>query len=136
MDRPHVLKNISANTCVLCGVLPETHSHLFFECVYSSKIWSNISGKSNFHSPTMQWDLFLQWASANFGQRNNFSHLLARHAISTTVYFIWQERNHRVFKNQAKTVDSLTKDAIITMRSLLLNYRNAIPDAVKRDWNL
>ncbi|GJY46647.1 hypothetical protein Tco_0435710 [Tanacetum coccineum] len=31
--------DLSSLRCSLCGLQPDSHEHLFFECVYSSKVW-------------------------------------------------------------------------------------------------
>ncbi|KAJ6393467.1 hypothetical protein OIU77_022841 [Salix suchowensis] len=136
MDLPHVQQLISSSTCVLCGLLPETHNHLFFECEYSRLVWGNISSKINIRSPTLNWNLFMQWAATRFKHKSKCSHYIARQAISTSIYVIWQERNSRVFKNQHKAADTLTMEAINIMRILFLHCHKPIPIALQNEWNL
>ncbi|KAJ6332776.1 hypothetical protein OIU77_008765 [Salix suchowensis] len=95
MDRPHVQRKVTVNVCVLCGVQPETHTHLFFQCGYSSALWVHLSTKAGAICPFSQWDDILQWASSNFHHKKNFSHNLACYALSTSVYLTYlQQQAH------------------------------------------
>jgi hypothetical protein len=45
----------------------------------------------------MQWNLLLQWATSNYRKRKNIHHIIARLSMFTIVYYIWFERNNRIF---------------------------------------
>ena len=136
MDKPHVSNMITSNLCVLCGERPETHAHLFFQCSYSSRVWNAIISKVGIAIPPMRWDCLLQWAASNFHHKGKFDHMLVRHAITSSVYFLWQERNARVFNNKHKEAATLSKEAMMQLRILLLHYKKPIPARVKECWNL
>ncbi|WZZ64523.1 hypothetical protein YC2023_075893 [Brassica napus] len=38
-------------TCLLCGTANESGNHLFFDCQYSSEVWSRVCAKLNHHAP-------------------------------------------------------------------------------------
>ncbi|KAJ6397273.1 hypothetical protein OIU84_020275 [Salix udensis] len=105
-------------------------------CSYSHRLWTSISSKAGIDSPNLSWDLFLQWASDKFHHKASFHHLLARHAITSATYFIWQERNSRVFKQQRKPVELLINEALMQIRILLLHYEKEIPYKIgrAREW--
>ncbi|KAJ6287587.1 hypothetical protein OIU77_005040 [Salix suchowensis] len=136
MDRPHVQRMVSVNSCVLCGVQPETHMHLFFQCGFSSALWVHLLSKAGMSCPFSQWDDILQWASSNFRHKTNSSHILGCYALSTSVYLTWQERNQRVFNNTHRVVSMLKDEGVKTIRTLLLNQNNLMPPTVRSEWNL
>ncbi|KAB5534530.1 hypothetical protein DKX38_017616 [Salix brachista] len=127
MDKPHVSNMISSNLCVLCGERPETHAHLFFQCSYSSRVWTAIISKVGIAIPPMRWDCLLQWAASHFHHKGKFDHMMVRHAITSSVYFLWQERNARVFNNKHKEAATIAKEAMMQLRILLLHFKKAIP---------
>ena len=86
--------------------------------------------------PPMRWDCLLQWAASNFHHKGKFDHMLVRHAITSSVYFLWQERNARVFNNKHKEAATLSKEVMMQLRILLLHYKKPIPIRVKECWNL
>jgi hypothetical protein len=87
-----------------CGLHTETHDHLFFHGHYSSSsVWGTINNKANMQLvilpwPASSWNHLLLWASTTY-QKKNITHMIARLLLSTMVYFIWQERNNRIFSN-------------------------------------
>ncbi|KAJ6752502.1 hypothetical protein OIU85_002875 [Salix viminalis] len=127
MDKPHVSIMITSNLCVLCGERPETHAHLFFQCSYSSRVWNAIISKVGIAIPPMRWDCLLQWVASNFHHKGKFDHMMVRQAITSSVYFLWQERNARVFNNKHKEAATISKEAMMQLRILLLHYKKPIP---------
>uniref|UniRef100_A0A6N2KRN2 Reverse transcriptase zinc-binding domain-containing protein n=1 Tax=Salix viminalis TaxID=40686 RepID=A0A6N2KRN2_SALVM len=136
MDRPHVQRIISDNVCVLCRESPETHGHLFFECGYSRELWEVIASKVHLNIPNMNGIPLLMWAATNCTGKKRFDHLLSRHALLIATYFVWQERNRRVFQNQWKTSRTLTGEALHQLRTLLLQHTKPIPEWAMNEWNL
>lgn len=99
MDRLH--GRVTSTTCILCGIHMETHDHLFFECHYTNLVWTSICHKANMHWPHQPWTQLFHWTASYYKQRNDSEHMIARILLSTAVYFLWFERNNRVFTNTA-----------------------------------
>uniref|UniRef100_A0A6N2KQ62 Reverse transcriptase zinc-binding domain-containing protein n=1 Tax=Salix viminalis TaxID=40686 RepID=A0A6N2KQ62_SALVM len=91
----------SNGTCSLCNSQIETHDHLFFDCTYSRLVWEQ--------------DL-LTWASQKWTSKIQFSHLLAKLALSSTCYFLWQERNKRFFQQAHRPHNAIATDIIQQIR--------------------
>ncbi|KAJ6371997.1 hypothetical protein OIU77_002337 [Salix suchowensis] len=111
--------------CVFCG-----------SCSYSSRVWNAIISKVGIAIPPMRWDCLLQWVASNFHHKGKFDHMMVRQAITSSVYFLWQERNARVFNNKHKEAATISKEAMMQLRILLLHYKKPIPVRVKECWNL
>ncbi|KAJ6976205.1 hypothetical protein NC653_031908 [Populus alba x Populus x berolinensis] len=78
------------------------------------------------------------WSSATYTKKNDITHLIARLLLSTTVYFIWHERNNRVFNN-AFQPPSATVDAIlqrIRIHITNMNYEGTCPSIIQDIWGL
>uniref|UniRef100_A0A6N2LY47 Reverse transcriptase zinc-binding domain-containing protein n=1 Tax=Salix viminalis TaxID=40686 RepID=A0A6N2LY47_SALVM len=115
---------------------PKTHGHLFFECGYSRELWEVIASKVHLNIPNMNGIPLLMWAATNCTGKKRFGHLLSRHALSIATYFVWQERNRRVFQNQWKTCRTLTGEALHQLWTLMLQHTKPIPEWAMNDWNL
>ncbi|KAJ6940685.1 hypothetical protein NC651_006728 [Populus alba x Populus x berolinensis] len=101
----------TASSCILCGLQAETHDHLFFQCPYSSTVWRELSAKTLYSWPTTTWQRLLQWAASSFRKPKEFTHILSRMVLSTTVYYIWYERNNRFFNNAYRSSHELMTEA-------------------------
>jgi len=138
MDRLHMTGIISSATCMLCDHHIETHDHLFFQCSYSTFVWKTVSNKALVHWPSTTWDHLLQWSSNIYTKNNDITHLIARLLLSTTVYFIWHERNNRVFHNNfqppSATVDAILQRIRIHIRNI--NYAGNCPSLIQDIWGL
>lgn len=80
-------------SCVLCRDPLETRNHLFFECPYSTEVWSLLMRgllQSNF---TTQWVELMELVLDTTG--GLLQTFLTRYALQATIYTLWRERNNR-----------------------------------------
>ncbi|KAI8532887.1 hypothetical protein RHMOL_Rhmol11G0252300 [Rhododendron molle] len=82
--------------CILCSQTEESAAHLFFDCHFSRQIWESVLNKFQIHGPASKWEDELDWA-LNFSKGTVFRALSFKLAFAAGVYFIWLERNSRVF---------------------------------------
>lgn len=109
-------------TCSLCGCEKETHKHLFFECSYSATVWSAVWRKpSSARVPTTLGAL-LEWFVQSI-KGDGFKSRIMKCSLATTVYFIWKERNLRVFQQKAVTSDQVVLTILNSIRDLLSSMR-------------
>lgn len=85
--------------CVLCVGHDESRQHLFFDCNFSSQVWSFFVSKLHLTPPQLFED-GLRWLKAPSRDKN--VKVLARLVHQACVYFIWKERNSRVHTDVAK----------------------------------
>jgi hypothetical protein len=81
---------------------------------------------------------FLQWAAAHYNKKNAIDHLIARLLLSTTVYFLWYERNNRVFANNAQPYQLTTESIFQHIRTHLATMDQVctIPARTRAIWNI
>ncbi|GJW21414.1 RNA-directed DNA polymerase, eukaryota, reverse transcriptase zinc-binding domain protein [Tanacetum coccineum] len=124
--------------CSLCKTMPNNHSHLFFECPNSEKVWEKMQSKSNMDWRNSNLQAVVSMLAAK-AFRNNINHITNRLIISATVYYIWNERNKRSFQNSSRYVEELIGciEGNITdmLKSLKVkNYSNVM--IVANKWGL
>ena len=93
---------INSSTWILYGLHTKTHEHILFQCIYPAKVWGDLSAKTLFPWPLTPWQSLLQWAASTF-RKKDFTHTLPRLVLSTVVYYLWYERNNRIFKHIYRT---------------------------------
>lgn len=89
-------------SCLFCDIA-ETRDHLYFACPYTSRVWSDVItrvGKAGF-IPN-DWALLVPWAEHAL-QRSTSINILSKIALQACIYFIWLERNSRVYGKGSKT---------------------------------
>ncbi|KAJ6392526.1 hypothetical protein OIU84_029088 [Salix udensis] len=113
----------SNGTCSLCNSQIETHDHLFFDCTYSRLVWEQVNRLTDLTWPNLPWQDLLTWASQKWTSKFQFSHLLAKLALSTTCYFLWQERNKRFFQQAHRPHNAIATDIIQQIRRQVNNLK-------------
>ncbi|XP_062093266.1 uncharacterized protein LOC133799133 [Humulus lupulus] len=109
--------------CPICDLLPENHSHLFFECVFSRRVvqsvfdWlQGLCWPSNFSD----WCIWLE------ADRKNFKDRITLVALAASVYYIWYTRNRCHFDSSCLMVSSVTSliKSSVSARILGLKLRS------------
>nr|XP_043630407.1 uncharacterized protein LOC122601732 [Erigeron canadensis] len=108
--------------CGFCKDGKESHEHLFFECKFTQQIWSNLR--------TVSWRLgdensiqeLLQVISSFKGQ-NNIGNVVNKLLFAAAVYYVWQERNNRIFQRKERTEEAVCNLIKKNVRVKLLSIR-------------
>ncbi|KAL0439857.1 UNVERIFIED_CONTAM: LINE-1 reverse transcriptase [Sesamum latifolium] len=96
-------------------IIAESHEHLFFDCLYSSRCITILKLHVRFQWLGLGWRRDIIWAS----KRWRGKHLLnsaARTLLASLTYNIWMERNRRKFKSTAASADLVARKAIEDVR--------------------
>nr|GEU74353.1 reverse transcriptase domain, reverse transcriptase zinc-binding domain protein [Tanacetum cinerariifolium] len=104
--------------CPLCDLVPDSHDHLFFECAFSSHVWSKVrvlGGMDSIPPRIIDVTNFINPISKS----NTTVSILSRRVLAATSYYVWLERNGRLFKKKTLTSDQIV-DVIISMVRLKL----------------
>lgn len=100
--------------CPLCKNQPDSHSHLFFECPFSKSVWE-------FFKPMAKMETFSnRLTSVVYVQSSSYSNsiwsVIRRPVIGAVVYFVWRERNLRLFKKSSRSVENVIDLIKITVK--------------------
>ncbi|XP_024963616.1 uncharacterized protein LOC112503869 [Cynara cardunculus var. scolymus] len=101
--------------CSLCRQCMDSHFHLFFQCPYAREVWDSILHVMALTDMPSTWDLFMETISDSNRCPKRLKQKLA---VAASVYYIWQERNRRLFTGESRTSLQLVKviDDAISMR--------------------
>ena len=87
--------------CTLCKQFMDSHEHLFLKCDYSSIVWSKMQALldrrfSNNWKNIIE-EFYLMTANSNIWS------ILGRIVIGAVVYYLWQEKDNRLFNKGTRT---------------------------------
>lgn len=86
-------------TCVLCSGHNESRQHLFFDCSFSTRVWTFFTSQLHL-SPPQGFENVLRWL-LNPSRDKNVT-LIARLVFQAVVYLVWKERNSRIHSSVEK----------------------------------
>nr|GEU58872.1 reverse transcriptase domain, reverse transcriptase zinc-binding domain protein [Tanacetum cinerariifolium] len=104
--------------CPLCNLVSDSHDHLFFECVFSSQVWSKVRVLCGMDS-IPPWLIDVTTFITPISKVKMAVSILFRLVLAATSYYIWLERNGRLFKKKTSSSDQIL-DVIISMVRLKL----------------
>ncbi|XP_028119112.1 uncharacterized protein LOC114316616 [Camellia sinensis] len=122
-DRLQIFGLLTSPSCPLCCAPEESHSHLFFRCHYSSRIWAVIQAKCNSHWPSLPWLELVEFATKSINGKSLKS-VIMKLSFLCTIYHIWMERNSRIFSKVFKPEEVVTNSIIQMVRGRLLSMEN------------
>ncbi|GJS50125.1 hypothetical protein Tco_0600246 [Tanacetum coccineum] len=105
-----VYSDINVNWFSMC---PDSHNHLFFTCEFSNGIWKELLKMMNVKLSEC-WDHVIDEMKVLPSNKNIWS-IVRRLVCGTAVYYIWQERNNRLFRNEKRdinTIINIAKEAV------------------------
>ncbi|XP_020272555.1 uncharacterized protein LOC109847736 [Asparagus officinalis] len=136
-DRLYRMKILEANQnqCVLCTGStnrPESKNHLFFECQYSASVWNDMMEWLGFTWRSCDWNCVMNWFNNNL-KGLGFMKKVKRMVLSATIYWIWKERNSRIFQQKCRSSDQLVREVKISVLMKVLQEK--VPDHLRERIN-
>ncbi|XP_021979877.1 uncharacterized protein LOC110876002 [Helianthus annuus] len=131
-------KNMNMMCCLLCYENYDSHTHLFFECKYSSQVWSIVRQKVGMSSVRPRWVDIVDWLLVR-ARSKLVTVYVAKLMVAATSYYIWQERNARLFKNQVRPPEKLSEIIIMTVRYKLMGAKLKNNERVRKllgEWEI
>lgn len=121
-DRISKWFNVSSTLCPLCKNVDESHSHLFFKCQFSKIVWDNLKLLCKLDDVSCIWAEIVSGISVRAANSSIWS-VVQRLVFGAAVYFIWQERNIRIFQNDFRTDETVFKIIVDTVRHKLMGLK-------------
>ncbi|XP_022015101.1 uncharacterized protein LOC110914623 [Helianthus annuus] len=114
--------NLRLMCCPLCKYDRDSRDHLFFQCSYASEVWGLVRDMADMGSVNNSWASIIQWMERNAHSRS-LEIIVSNLLVAVSTYFIWQERNTRVFIRERRTASVLSKVIIDTVRLKIMGFR-------------
>lgn len=109
-------------TCVLCSSALESHDHLFFECNFSSAIWSFFASKfilNPLSSLGCGLDPCQTCPSFSTSQPDT---IITKLILQDSVSASWKECNSRIFSMVSFSIPAIRKSVDRSLRDHLLSF--------------
>lgn len=87
--------------------LPNQRDHLFFDCTYSTQVWTFFVNRLHI-SPPQGFEAILRWLTAPSRDANVT--LLVRLIFQAVLYLLWKERNGRVHSSVEKSPGAIISE--------------------------
>ncbi|GJW02174.1 RNA-directed DNA polymerase, eukaryota, reverse transcriptase zinc-binding domain protein [Tanacetum coccineum] len=123
--------------CALCGQCEDSHNHLFFSCEFSKVIWKELNQMLNVRLSD-SLELIINDMIA-LPMNNNIWSIIRRLVIAAAVYYVWQERNDRLFKNEKRKSETIISTIKESIRLKLMGMRvkeSRTVNEVEKIWNV
>ncbi|GJW73851.1 homeodomain-like protein [Tanacetum coccineum] len=113
------INNIDVNSicCLLCEAQLDSHSYLFFKCPYFKKIQMTIRHLASMDMVPPKVQEIVSYLQP-IAHRRNVKSIIGRLLVAVAAYYMWVERNSRLFKNVKRTPDELCDIIMVTMESV------------------
>ncbi|KAJ0599776.1 putative RNA-directed DNA polymerase [Helianthus annuus] len=131
-------KNMNMMCCLLCYENFDSHPHLFFECKFSFQVWHTVRQKVGMLTVSPKWRDIVEWLLARARSKSAVIYV-AKLLVAAASYFIWQERNARLFKNQLRPPEMVSEIILKTVRYKLMGAKLKNTANVRKllgDWEI
>nr|XP_009766185.1 PREDICTED: uncharacterized protein LOC104217597 [Nicotiana sylvestris] len=122
-------------TCALCQQGIETVQHLFFECEMTGTIWQQLLHWQGIQRKKLKWQEELTWIQRVAKGRSGGA-ALCRMTLAAAVYYIWQERNNVIFKQEKRTAASIVRKIIQEIHLRATMFPRLERTMTKANWYL
>ncbi|XP_019223812.1 PREDICTED: uncharacterized protein LOC109205556 [Nicotiana attenuata] len=95
----------------LCEQELESHQHIFFLCRFSAQVWEKLLTWIGIKRRITDWKEELKWAADHMKGKGSKT-MLYRMCITSAVYQIWLERNRRIFQQEKRSSEAITRQII------------------------
>ncbi|GJY35217.1 reverse transcriptase domain, reverse transcriptase zinc-binding domain protein [Tanacetum coccineum] len=108
--------------CSLCGTQADSHEHLFFECSYSSKVWSLLRGLVGMDVVPPVLENIITWFQP-LANKRTVQNIMGKILFVAATYLIWLERNNNLFKRTRRSLEKLRDAIVVMVRLKLVTFR-------------
>lgn len=131
-------KNVDCDTCcVLCDCTWETTSHLMIHCPFSRDIWKALLLKLNL-MPASCNDVYelLDSIISRIDQQSEGAITLSKLLFNAYVWNIWAERNCRIFRAKAHSIETVVHRISQVITTHLLYLSISLPTNIQCHQNV
>ncbi|XP_022030846.1 uncharacterized protein LOC110931776 [Helianthus annuus] len=114
--------NLNLMCCPLCWNGKDSRDHLFFQCSFGLQVWNMVKDLAYMETVDANWDSIMNWFYQNpSGKSSEF--LVGKMVVAASTYFIWQERNNRLFSTKQREATLIANIILHTVRMKLMTFK-------------
>ncbi|MFS7900946.1 hypothetical protein Hanom_Chr00s154362g01823071 [Helianthus anomalus] len=124
--------------CPLCYFDRDSRDHLFFKCAFAVQVWNEMKKLASLDNVDDSWSSVVSWVEQH-AKSKNVDHIVFKLLIAASSYYIWQERNNRIFKSMKRTVNQVVEVIKSTVRLRLMGFKFRTPstkERIRRTWKI
>jgi len=121
-----------------CNTQPDSHAHLFFDCSFSTQVWNCVVQKAGLLQRPASWEMIVDRLKPR-ARKKSMQNVIDKLIFAASVYYIWQERNKRLFTKLSRPVNVLAELILSTVRLKMLTFkykRTANVERLMDAWDL
>lgn len=123
LDRLQKWGIVASAQCVLYSTTLKTCEHLFFQCSYSSQLWQNIQRRNRSLYPLLDMAHIIDWLEKH-ASGSLFGGLLSKLSFAALLYYVWGERNMRIFQHHISSLLQLEAQISTNIRVCASSWRS------------
>nr|GEV59417.1 reverse transcriptase domain, reverse transcriptase zinc-binding domain protein [Tanacetum cinerariifolium] len=124
--------------CSLCESNLDSHDHLFFECPVACGIWNRVKGLAGLNALNSNiYDIIQDLLP--IVKRRTTVNVIAKLVVAASAYYVWQEKNWRLFKKGKRNSDQIVECIVSFVRLKLLSCKlkkSKSSERMARFWDL
>lgn len=97
--------NMGLMCCSLCNHDINSRNHLFFRCPFASQVWLSLRSKAYMEHIDGNLEDIAAWLQLT--RRQSAKNVIGRMVFAASTYFIWAERNLRMFHTSKCTFEQI-----------------------------
>ncbi|XP_022042045.1 uncharacterized protein LOC110944706 [Helianthus annuus] len=123
--------NLNLMCCPLCQYDRDSRDHLFFQCVFADQVWRKVKSMVNLESVDNTWQSLMVWVDQHSNSKK-VDDIVCKLVVAATSYYIWQERNSRLFSSNQLTVVQVAEKIKSSVRLRLMGFKFRLDSARRR----
>ncbi|PWA78157.1 reverse transcriptase domain, Reverse transcriptase zinc-binding domain protein [Artemisia annua] len=88
--------NLNLSRCPLCDTVPDSHEHLFFECIFSSPVWMFVKAKAGMQNISSSLDQIVTWITLLARKRSAPSVIAKLIFAASFIFYMAREERESV----------------------------------------
>ncbi|KAJ0535815.1 putative reverse transcriptase zinc-binding domain-containing protein [Helianthus annuus] len=127
--------NLNLMCCPLCNKGRDSRDHLFFQCAFANKVWTNVKSMVNLDSVDNTWNSLMGWIDHS-SKSKKVDDIVCKLVIAAASYYVWQERNSRLFSSSHLTEMQVAERIKNSVRLRLMGFKFRLESARRRIFSI
>lgn len=137
-DRMQAWQTVGSPRCAFCNNQRDSPNHLFFECAFCQEVRDYFLQLGVGIPRHLPWSNLVEFASEHW-KGKSLANIINKIVLGSLVYYIWQERNLRMFQKHHRSTGQVIKSIVETSRLKIMGLKirksNRIFPILRR-WNI